>query len=84
MTYWGGSTSRRAGYCACGEINSCEPNHLGNRGKCNCDNNQLLLTQDEGYLTDKTKLPVQELRFGDMGGTPETASISLGKLECMG
>ncbi|XP_077968109.1 uncharacterized protein LOC120326421 [Styela clava] len=80
MTYWGGATSMRDNYCACGETGEC----IHNSKKCNCDNNdEGVVTQDEGYLTDKKTLPVKEMRFGDMGGSTELGWHTLGELECM-
>ncbi|XP_039271356.2 uncharacterized protein LOC120345851 [Styela clava] len=80
MLYWGGATSRSNYYCACGETGTCADKSF----KCNCDKNDAVLRTDEGFLTDKTKLPVKELRFGDMGGETETGWHTLGQLECMG
>ncbi|XP_077965822.1 contactin-associated protein-like 5 isoform X2 [Styela clava] len=79
MLYWGGSTSRKDGYCACGETGTC----VNNRYKCNCDNNGNVMTRDEGYLTDMAKLPVSKMSFGDAGDPSEYGWHTLGKLECM-
>ncbi|XP_039268365.2 EGF and laminin G domain-containing protein-like [Styela clava] len=79
MLYWGGSTSRQNGYCACGETGTC----VNNQYKCNCDNNGNVMTQDEGYLTDMEKLPVSKMSFGDAGDPSEYGWHTLGKLECM-
>ena len=62
MTYWGGA-SPRSGNCACGMTNSCTVNRI----RCNCDMNDDVWREDSGLLTDKTKLPVKQLRFGDTG-----------------
>ncbi|XP_077975858.1 uncharacterized protein LOC120341640 [Styela clava] len=80
MNYWGGATSRRDEYCACGETGTC----INNSYKCNCDTNSATQGTDEGYLTDKTKLPVKELRFGDLDDSIEFIWHTLGKLECWG
>ena len=43
--------------------------------------------EDSGLLTDKTKLPVKQLRFGDVHGVRdggEEAYRTLGKLKCFG
>ncbi|XP_077976168.1 contactin-associated protein 1-like [Styela clava] len=80
MRYWGGSTSRRDDYCACGETGTC----INNKYKCNCDAGSGTQGTDEGYLTDKTKLPVKELRFGDLNQSNEFVWHTLGKLECWG
>ncbi|XP_028393313.1 uncharacterized protein LOC114517711 [Dendronephthya gigantea] len=61
MNYWGGAAVD-SGKCACGMTYSC----VGG-GNCNCDENDQVLREDSGYLTDKNTLPVTELRFGDTG-----------------
>ena len=60
MTYWGGA-SPGSDKCACGMNNSCADPSYG----CNCDANDNVWREDSGLLTDKTKLPVKQLRFGD-------------------
>ena len=76
MTYWGGATEN--GKCACGMNNTCANSNRG----CNCDNNDNEWREDSGFLTNKTKLPVKQLRFGDTGGTKEQGYHTLGKLKC--
>ena len=78
MTYWGGASpgSRK---CACGMTNSCARSSYG----CNCDKNDNVWREDSGLLTDKTKLPVKQLRFGDVS-SPEEGYHTLGKLKCFG
>jgi len=82
MLYWGGASpgSRK---CACGMTNSC-----ANHGEaCNCDRNDEIWREDSGLLTDKSTLPVKELRFGDTGvfkGVDEKGYHTLGKLRCYG
>ena len=62
MTHWGGATLG-SGKCACGITNSCaDP-----RFSCNCDKNDYVWREDSGVLTDKSNLPVRQLRFGDTG-----------------
>ena len=78
MTYWGGA-SPGSGKCACGMTNSCAAN-----GRCNCDANDDVWREDSGLLTDKTKLPVKQLRFGDTGGSNEKGYHTLGKFKCYG
>ena len=78
MTYWGGA-SPGSGKCACGMTNSCADSGHG----CNCDKNDNVWREDSGLLTDKTKLPVKQLRFGDVTGTEE-GYHTLGKLKCFG
>ena len=79
MTYWGGA-SPGSGKCACGMINSCADSSK----VCNCDKNDEVWREDSGLLTDKTKLPVKQLRFGDTSGTNEQGYHTLGKLRCFG
>lgn len=79
MLNWGGT--ERNNSCACGDTNTC----LDNAHECNCDqNSDNIETADEGYLTDKTKLPIREVRLGDLSGSSEIAWLTIGKLECFG
>ena len=78
MTYWGGA-SPGSGKCACGMTNSCAYSNLD----CNCDKVDNVWRTDSGLLTDKTKLPVKQLYFGDLGRTQE-GYCTLGKLKCHG
>ena len=76
MRYWGGA-SPGSGKCACGMTNSCaNPSNA-----CNCDSNDFVWREDSGLLTDKTKLPVKQLYFGDVGGR-DKGYHTLGKLKC--
>ena len=76
MTYWGGTTEG----CACRMTNSCaDPLML-----CNCDKNDHVWREDSGLLTNKSHLPVSQLRFGDTGDSREEGYHTLGKLECYG
>ena len=78
MTHWGGA-SPGSGKCACGMTNSSADSSYG----CNCDKNDPVWREDSGLLTDKTKLPVKQLRFGDVS-TGEEGYHTLGKLKCFG
>jgi len=78
MTYWGGA-SPGSGKCACGMTNSCADTGYG----CNCDKNDRVWREDSGLLTDKTSLPVKQLRFGDASGGDQ-GYHTLGKLRCYG
>ena len=55
---------------------------------CNCDKNDGVWREDSGLLTDKTQLPVKELRFGDTGingpnnVADEKGYHTLGKFRC--
>ena len=77
MTYWGGASV--IGKCACGMTNSCANSYYG----CNCDKQDRVWREDSGLLTDKTRLPVKQLRFGDTGGSHK-GYHTLGKLKCYG
>jgi len=78
MTYWGGA-SPGSGKCACGMTNSCAGGY-----DCNCDKDDQVWREDSGLLTDKTTLPVKQLRFGDVSGGGEEGYHTLGKLKCYG
>ena len=78
ITYWGGASV--SGRCACGMTNSCADPSYG----CNCDKNDKVWREDSGLLTDKTKLPVKQLRFGDAGSAGDIGYHTLGKLKCYG
>ena len=81
MTYWGAATPADHNKCACGVTspNSCaDPS----RGR-NCDKNDLKLSEDSGYLTENTHLPVIQLRFGDTGSSNEDGNHTLGKVEVL-
>ena len=60
--------------------NTCADSRFG----CNCDANDDVWGEDSGLLTDKTKLPLIQLRFGDTGGSGERGYHKLGKLKCYG
>ncbi|XP_068726890.1 uncharacterized protein [Montipora capricornis] len=77
MTYWGGASV--SGKCACGMTNTCADPSYG----CNCDKNDNVWREDSGVLTNKTQLPVKQLRFGDVS-TSEEGYYTLGKLKCYG
>ena len=79
MTYWGGA-SPGSGKCACGMNNTCANPNEG----CNCDKNDNVRRKDSGLITDKTRLPVKQLRFGDTGGNNEKGYHTLGKFKCYG
>ena len=79
MKYWDGSSA--SGKCACGMNNSCANPSYG----CNCDKNDNVWREDSGLLTDKTQLPVKQLRFGDTGySSSDQGYHTLGKFKCYG
>ena len=49
---------------------------------CNCDSNFGQWLYDEGYITDKQRLPLTEVRLGDTGHQGEKGKFSVGPLEC--
>ena len=79
MTYWGGRSPGSA-KCTCDQRLSCAK--LSD--VCNCDKNDNVWREDSGLLTDKQKLPVKQLRFGDTGDTGEQGYHTLGKFKCYG
>ena len=79
MTYWGAASSG-SNKCACGMTNS----YADPRYSCNCDKNDGVWREDSGVLTDKSHLPVRQLRFGDTGGSMDEGYHTLGKLTCYG
>ena len=80
ITYWGGATPADSNKCACGVTNSCVVSSNG----CNCDKNDAVLREDSGLLTEKSRLPVIQLRFGDTGHSGEYGYHTLGKFKCYG
>ena len=81
MTYCAGASPGSKKW-ACGRNESCV------RGKrCNCDRNDAEWREDSGLLTDKSTLPVKELKFGDVKsflGIDEKGYHTLGKFKCYG
>ncbi|XP_078595931.1 uncharacterized protein LOC144873001 isoform X2 [Branchiostoma floridae x Branchiostoma japonicum] len=82
QTYWGGATGLD-GKCACGVDGTCASDLTTSATlTCNCDANDATWRIDEGYLTDKSVLPVTMLRFGDTGQSAEEGYVTLGPLLC--
>ena len=80
MYYWGGATGY-TNMCACGVTNSCS-----NGEKCNCDYGGYSSgwREDSGLLTEKSALPVTQIRLGDLDSSNEEGYLTLGKLKCYG
>ena len=78
MNYWGGAGGA-ANTCACGVTNSCL-----NGQKCNCYNSGSGWREDSGLLTDKSALPVTQIRLADFDDSGEEGYHTLGKLKCYG
>ena len=78
MNYWGGAGGS-ANMCACGVTNSCSS---GN--KCNCPGRNGSWKEDSGLLTDKSALPVSQIRLADLDDSDEEGHHTLGKLKCYG
>jgi len=79
MDYSGGATGHN-GICTCGVTNSCSN---GRSRKCNCSPSQGW-SEDSGLLTDKSTVPVSQIRLGDLDGQHEEGYHTLGKLKCYG
>ena len=64
--------------CACGVKNSCS-----NGKKCNCYNGRTDSgwREDSGLLTDKSDLPVTQIRLGDLDDSNEEGYHTLGNLK---
>lgn len=62
MTYFHGASPVYHG-CACGKNGS----FVNPSWVCNCDDNKQTWRMDSGLLTNKSHLPVIQLRFGDTG-----------------
>ena len=81
MKYWGGAGPTDSYKCACGVAKQCADPTYG----CNCDKNDPgTFREDSGFLTEKSDLPVIELRFGDTDASNERGYHTLGKLKCYG
>ena len=80
MYYWGGVAAGNSYTCACAMTKSCANPHY----RCNCDINDNEWREDSGFLTNKSHLPVSQLRFGDTGGPGEYGYHTLGKMQCYG
>ena len=78
MNYWGGAGGA-ANTCACGVTNTCL-----NGQKCNCSNSGSGWKEDSGPLTDKSALPVTQIRLADFDDSNEEGYHTLGKLKCYG
>ena len=78
MNYWGGATGS-LNTCACGVTNSCS-----NGKKCNCRNSGDGWREDSGLLTDKSALPVSQIRLADLDHSREEGYHTLGKFKCYG
>ena len=85
MTYWSGAAPE-SHMCACGMNGTCaQPSK--STCSCNCCANDGVWREDSGVLTNKTHLPVKQLRFGDTSEDPkfnEQGYHSLGKFKCYG
>ena len=80
MTYWGGANSIPLYKCACGVTGTC----ANSAYECNCDKTDSVWREDSGLWTNKSHLPVMQLRFGDISPPNELGYHTLGKLRCYG
>ncbi|XP_066021831.1 neurexin-4-like isoform X2 [Pocillopora verrucosa] len=91
MTYWSGAAPK-SHMCACGMNRTCAQPSTSEKCSCNCCANDGVLREDSGVLTNKTHLPVKQLRFGDTGvhdkgkdsEFDEQGYHTLGKFKCYG
>ena len=91
MTYWSGAAPERH-MCACGMNGTCAKPNTSIKCSCNCCANDDEWREDSGVLTNKTHLPVKQLRFGDTGvhdkgkdsEFDEQGYHTLGKFKCYG
>ena len=58
---------------------NCDGGHI-----CNCNMNDYTWRADEGYLTDKSDLPVTEMTAGDTSDGDEQAYMQLWPMYCKG
>ncbi len=79
LSYFGGGPVHGSG-CACGVTGTCsDPSY-----KCNCDrNSNSYIDIDEGEFTEKSALPLTEMRHGETGGSSEYKYHELHKLKCL-
>ena len=81
MNYWGGAAPGSR-MCACGMEASCVT-----KSACNCaSSDDDTWRSDEGYLFDKSSLPVLRVHFGDTGtlnASDKMGYYTLGELVCL-
>eukprot|EP00794_Sanderia_malayensis_P003730 gene3730-4252_t len=78
--YWGGADGREM-KCRCGVYNNCTDASK----YCNCDARSSIETKDEGYLTVKKHLPMQQIEFLDVNSNDGSKGrFSIGPLVCSG
>ncbi|KAI0209893.1 hypothetical protein LSAT2_005402 [Lamellibrachia satsuma] len=66
--------------CACGETRSCASRDL----KCNCDVNDDVTRVDDGYITEKTDLPIRSVHIRKSGATHGDVALTISSLSCWG
>ncbi|XP_066934100.1 contactin-associated protein-like 2 [Clytia hemisphaerica] len=81
--YWGGATpdSRK---CACAMDGSCAQDANGYQHDCNCDVFDSTWRHDDGFITDKNRLPVLEMQFSKGKETDGKSFFTVGALKCYG
>ncbi|CAG0892461.1 unnamed protein product [Darwinula stevensoni] len=77
--YWDGSNGGKH-VCRCGLSNNCTDKALS----CNCDAKAPHWESDSGAITNRTSLPLTELRFGGLQFAGQKAKYTLGGLACKG
>ncbi len=77
MTYWAGGPANGKG-CACGINDTCADTSK----LCNCDKNDNVIRTDEGYVTQKSDLPITSITTGETGHSGEYKEYMIGDVEC--
>ncbi|CAG0885541.1 unnamed protein product [Darwinula stevensoni] len=77
--YWAGSHAGKH-VCSCGLTDNCVDPTV----PCNCDAEASQWESDVGAITNRTALPIKELRFGNLRFKSQEANYTLGGLVCMG
>jgi len=77
MAYIGGGPKNGRG-CECGITNQC----VKGGTLCNCDQNDNVWRYDSGFVTEKRRLPLTEVRIGDTGSGHEKMRYTVGPLKC--
>ncbi len=77
VNYWAGGPPNGQG-CACGINGTCADSSK----LCNCDKNDNVIRNDDGYVTQKSDLPITSIYTGETGGATEYKEYVIGVVEC--
>nr|CRX73256.1 Contactin-associated protein 2-like [Hydra vulgaris] len=81
--FWGNSNPDRR-TCSCGMDKSCAKGDDGKPYDCNCDAGDAKWRFDDGYLTQKSLLPVTEVQFSIGKSMNVKSYFTVGELKCSG